>query len=322
MKKAAIVLAVFMFASPLGAEEEQWVSPSPVDRAGPESSPARRALAAGLVSAGIASFGLTVGTFAWWKDQGYSGWGWEDSGLFGENTYAGGSDKAGHIYVCYTTSKGMRQVYEWLGTSRRSAVALSAGYTFLVSTAVEVIDGFTPNAFEWHDVVANAIGLSFFLAGEAVPAIDALFGLRIGYFPSPDFVESRSNRLELLGYILDDYSGMIFFLDFKPAGLEPAFGVSPGPARYFTFGIAYGTSGYWPGDPIKRRNLGFHVSLNVSEIAGRMFGTERKSANAFSTFTRYYALPFTTVLYHRDLNHGDAAINFGFADRFQYSLSE
>ncbi|UCD83938.1 MAG: DUF2279 domain-containing protein [Deltaproteobacteria bacterium] len=314
-----VILTIVTFSSNLWAEEINSVSPEIPETTKEESTSTRRTLLAGSISAGILGTLLTIGTFSWWKDTGYTGWGWKDTGFFGADTYAGGSDKAGHIYACYAAAKGTKQIYEWLGVSPRGALALSTGFTFFMSNIVEVIDGFTPHDFEWADVVTNVTGLSFFYAGEKFPALDALFGLRIGYTPTPEFVKDKKNYIKLI----NDYSGMIFFVDFKPAGLKEAFGISPGPARYFILGITYGTYGYSPTGPIERRNLGFYTGLNIPEVLAAIFGPDsHKCIRATSTFGKYYAYPFTSVSLNRDLNHETTAVNFGVANRWQITIKD
>ena len=314
MKNLIVILVLVTFSSHVWAEEINSISHETSETTKEQSSPARRTLLVGSISAGIAGAMIIIGTFAWWKDTGYTGWGWKDTGFFGADTYAGGSDKAGHIYACYATGKGTKQIYEWLGVSPRGALALSTGFTFVMSNMVEVIDGFTPHNFEWADAVTNVMGLSFFLAGETFPALDALFGLRMGYTPTPEFVKDKKNYIKLV----NDYSGMIFFVDFKPAGIEKVFGVSPGFARYLTFGISYGTYGYSPTAPIERRNLGFYTGLNVPEVLEAIFGPNaHKGIRATSTFGKYYTYPFTTVSLNHDLNHHTNTANFGVANRWQ-----
>lgn len=314
MRRYLIVIpALLTFYSHLWAGEINPLPYKTAETKDQDSSTAGRTLLVAGVSAGLAGSLLTIGTFAWWKDPGYTGWGWKDTGLFGPNTYAGGSDKAGHIYACYLTGKASTQIYEWLGVSRRNALALGTGFTLFISNVVEVVDGFTPHDFEWSDVLTNLIGLSYFLAEEKFPEIDALFGLRIGYVPTPEFIKGEKNYIKLV----NDFSGMIFYVDFKPAGIEKVFDLSPGLARYFTFGLTYGTYGYSPKGPIKRRNLGVYIGLDLSELLEAIFGTESKGIRAGSTFSRYYALPFTTASFNHDLNHQTRAVNFGAANRWQ-----
>lgn len=314
MRNLIIILVLVTFSTHLWAEEINSVPQTTTETTEEEPSKDRRTLLVGSISAGIAGTLLMIGTFSWWKDPGFTGWGWKDTGFFGADTYAGGSDKAGHIYASYVTCKGTKQIYEWLGVSPRGALALSTGFTFVMSNIIEVIDGFTPNDFEWADVVTNVIGLAFFFAGEKYPPLDALFGLRIGYFPTPEFVRDKKNYIRLV----NDYSGMIFYVDFKPAGIEDVFGVSVGPARYFTLGITYGTYGYSPTGPIERRNLGFYTGLNAPVVLQAIFGPNaHKGIRAVSTFGKYYAYPFTTVSLNHDLNHHTSTVNFGVANRWQ-----
>jgi len=311
-----ILLILAAFPSSLQAQDTFFLSPSETEPRQP-SSP-NRTLLVGSISAGILTGFMVFGTFAWWKDKGRTGWSWKQTGFFGADTYVGGADKAGHIYAYYVTSKGTRQIYQWMGVPKKSALILGTGVTFFVSTAVEVVDGFTEHGFEWTDVVANLLGMGFFLTGELVPSFDELFGMRISYVPTYEFVHGEKNYVKLV----NDYSGMIFYLDLRLAGLEKVTEISLGPARYFTLGLTYGTYGYSPGRDNKRRNLGFYIGLNFPEILESIWGTKSRSVRAASTFTRYYALPFTTASLEHDLNHGTTTLNFGVANRMQYPTRE
>ena len=64
---------------------------------------------------------VVIGTFAWWRDEGYQGWSLRETGFFGRHTYAGGSDKAGHIYTPYLGVRILGQTYEWLEVDRTTA---------------------------------------------------------------------------------------------------------------------------------------------------------------------------------------------------------
>ncbi len=276
-------------------------------------APASNPLVVGAVSTGLAGVVVASGVLAWWREAGYAGWSWYDSGFFGRTTYAGGSDKAGHFYSWYVGVHALTGIYEALGVSHGRSVAAAASFSVAMSTVVELVDGFTKFGFEWPDVVANVAGAAFGVAQELSPSLDALVGVRIGYVPTPEFMGRSFNYFKLI----NDYSGMIFYVDFKPAGLERAFGVSPGAARYFTVGLTYGTFGYDPRDTPKRRNLGLYVGLNVPEILDAALGSENVAVRAAEAFTRYYAIPFTSVAAIDDLNDGSRRVGFGVANRLE-----
>jgi len=266
------------------------------------------------VSAALAAVVIVSGTFAWWRDEGYVGWSWRDTGFFGQKTYAGGSDKAGHFYTCYLGTRMATQIYEWVGLPHGVALAMGASMGFFLSNVVEAVDGFTPFGFEWADALANSIGIALAMVFETWPTLDGLFGARMGYVQTLRFFTGKVHYFKLI----NDYSGMIFYLDLKPAGLE-ALGVSPGVFRYVNFGFSFGTDGYRPQEKprFRKRNVGVHVGLEIPAILETLFGADAPGVDVARRTTKYYALPFTTIMLNHDLNQGGQAVNFGLANRAQ-----
>ncbi|MBI5508973.1 MAG: DUF2279 domain-containing protein [Deltaproteobacteria bacterium] len=268
-------------------------------------------------TAAFSTVTLVAGTFAWWRDKGYAGWGWRDTGFFGRDTYAGGADKAGHFISCYGATRLMTTLYHSLGVEAPNDLWLGAGFIWFLGAAVETVDGFTAFGFEYPDLIANTAGVVAGILAEKLPAVDALVGYRIGYLPTPHYLRHDKSYIRTI----NDYGGMIYYVDVKPAGLETAWGLDPGPARYLSFGVTFNTHGYSPkSEWRKERNVGLHVSLNVSEILLGAFEPGTFGVEGLARVSRYYAWPFTSVIYVRDLNNDDDTINFGVANRDEKHL--
>jgi hypothetical protein len=285
------------------------------------SSKKTTAYAVGITGVSFCSL-LVAGSFAWWKDAGFTGHlELYDSGGFGRSTYAGGSDKAGHVYSCYVGVRAMKYFYEMAGLDERSALWLSTAFVALTGTTVELIDGFTPFKFEYGDVIADLTGVATAFVFESFPAANELFGLRISYIPTTELIHSIKNNYKTT-YIktINDYSGMMFYADFKPAGLEKIWNIPVGFMRYLMLGITYNTYGYAPSKERKERDLGFYIGLNLSELLFSGFGKNTSIVNGIARLTCYYAVPYTNVVVNRDLNNNQTEINAGAANRFEKKL--
>jgi hypothetical protein len=108
-------------------------------------------------TAALGSLVVLGGFISWWRDSAIVGWSWKDTGAFGEHTYAGGADKAGHAFAFYTLTRLTAGMYRWLGLSAAWSLALGASFAFLMSNVIEVVDGFTRFGFEYEDAIANSL---------------------------------------------------------------------------------------------------------------------------------------------------------------------
>lgn len=270
------------------------------------------AIATGLLSAGIMSAGVGL----WWIGAGYSGWHLVDHGIAGPEGYAGGADKAGHVYGWYAAQRGLTQIYAWVGMTRIGSLIMGSALALIVSTLVEVADGFTRYGFEGWDVAANVVGVAFGALVSVVPNLETLLGLRMSYIPTADLLDGRV----AVPTPITDYSGMMFFFDVKPAGLTHMLGLPVGPARYLTFGASYNTVGYKPFAPPGERNVGVFVGLNASEILEALWGPESTAVKVGSTFLRFYALPFLNAGTTWDLDGGADKLHVGISNRWRRPL--
>lgn len=270
----------------------------------------------GITSAAIIGMVAGWAADAWWSD-GLEPFSFRRAGAFEMNSYAGGADKVGHAYATYVMTHGMYSIYRGLGMSRTNALWWGAGSVFVVSNWVELIDGFTEFGFEHGDVIANSAGIALGLVTRIWPATDDLLGFRMAYTPSRDFLDNEKSFLKFI----NDYTGMTFYFDLKAKGVYRALDKDPGLMRYVVGGIAYNTDQYSPVKvwPERRRNLGVHIGLSLSEIL-RGWGDGDEGVEGIATFFDYYAVPFLSVALMKDLNGEDWFLNFGVANRFESSL--
>jgi hypothetical protein len=281
------------------------------------ASSANTFLMVSAATAAMCTVSLVAGTFAWWKDKGYTPLHLKDEGFFGPRTYAGGSDKAGHFYANWGSIRVMRSLYSYLGVRAPNDLWLATAFIIVLGTAVEMVDGFTPYGFAYGDVIANVSGALAAVLAEKFPVVDALVGFRISYVPTQHWVRYDKNYIRTV----NDYTGMIFYADLKLSGVEEAFGTDPGPARYLSFGVTWNTYGYSPRDKdYSQRNLGVHVGLNVSELLLGSFDKGTPGVEGLARTSRYVAWPYTNLIFVRDLNNQDNTLNFGVANRSEIRL--
>lgn len=265
-----------------------------------------------VVVAAIAAWGWS----AWWSD-GFSEFHLLDTGFFGQDTYAGGADKLGHMYGAYLATLAVTRMYEALGMTHEGATLLSGIMITLGASGIEIADGFTEFGFEYSDAIFNTLGTALAFAAEMWPEFHAIIGLRLAYVPSRDFLAHDKTLVKWI----NDYTGMLFYLDVKGKGVMEALDREPGWLRYVMTGPVYGTERYSPRrvHNERRRSLGWYVGLSLPEIM-RSYFDDDKGVEAFAKFFDYYAMPFLSVSAMSDLNTGDWYINFGVANRGEIGL--
>lgn len=272
--------------------------------------------AIGLASTGLAVGVLAVGTQAWWEN-GVQSFSLRETGWFGRDTYAGGSDKFGHMFSSLVSLHIVAHVYESLGLDPTSAAWGSALFTAALFNGFEFIDGFTEYGFEYGDVVMNTLGITFGLCARLWPTFDSLFGMRLGYTPSPDFLRHDKTLLKFI----NDYTGMLFLFDLKLKGVFELAGLEPGPARFINLGVAFTTDQY---SPVKvwderQRLLGAHVGLNFAEVLRAISGGDAWTMRIARVF-EMYAIGGLSVVLLRDLNNDRWYLNFGVSNRLEVPL--
>lgn len=216
------------------------------------------------VIGGIAFSVGIYGANSWWKEGLSGSFRTIDEGWFGQNSYAGGADKAGHAFFTYTGARLLARGFEALGNEPGRALRLGVWTSLGVMTGVEMVDGFSKRfRFSMEDAVANASGAAFTVLMEKYPELDALVDFRLLYRRSAD--ARRVGETDPIA----DYSGQLFLLAFKADGV-PAFRDLP-VARYLELQVGYNTHGYEPNDGVKidpHRRIYYGVGINLSRLLG------------------------------------------------------
>ncbi|HKJ08490.1 MAG TPA: DUF2279 domain-containing protein [Gammaproteobacteria bacterium] len=242
-----------------------------------------------LMWGGAAAVGL-YGATTWWKAGVDGRFRTADEGWFGQNTYAGGADKLGHLYSAYVGTRLLALGYQWAGNDQRRSMRLAAATTLGTLMAVELMDGFSREyRFSLQDSLMNALGTGMGLLLERDPRLDKLMALRLLYEPSDGASFDP----------VDNYSGQTYLLVLKGGGVP---GLNRYPLmRYLGLAVGYGSRGYESNDPARHsRHLYFGVTLDLSPVLddtvfrGRWGGG--RAQRATDTFLKFVQLPGTAAL--------------------------
>ena len=255
---AATAVVALLCAPALYAAVDAQTFPTEAPVPGDRNLRWKNAAVIGGIGATVAYYGAN----SWWKD-GFSGsFETVNEGWFGQNTYAGGADKAGHIYFTYTGARLFTRAFEAVGNDPGRALRLGAWTSLGVMTGVEVVDGFSKKfRFSMEDAVANGAGAAFAVLLEVYPHIDALLDFRLLYHRSDD--AERVGEADLLA----DYSGQTYLLALKADGIPRLRDVPV--VRYLEILVGYNTRGYEPNDGTMtdpHRRIYYGVGINLSRL--------------------------------------------------------
>ncbi|HTR01998.1 MAG TPA: DUF2279 domain-containing protein [Thermoanaerobaculia bacterium] len=210
---------------------------------------------------GVVSGATLIGS-AWnsFGDGPNQKWHFTREGWFGQNTYAGGGDKASHVVSYYIVAKLLTGVNMELGMKKDDAALLGMGVSMMAGLVTEIGDGRGKYGFSYEDLVMDWIGAVSAL-GIAHYGLDDLVGYRAGLLPEPAAVCCP------YGGTGKDYTEEIYTADLKLAGLADRNRWNIGPARYLLFSVSYSAKGYPYADPLIRdRQVGFELGINFNEI--------------------------------------------------------
>jgi hypothetical protein len=241
-----------------------------------------------------------AGYFLWWRAAPGGRFESANERWFQRDTYAGGADKASHIFLGYTSTLALQAIYRSLGKTPAQARGLALGVTAVTGLLIELGDGLSQYGFAWEDGTANVIG-SLLATGIDAWRLDDTVGLRFGRVKT--LVPDPCCRFGGYG---DDYSKEIYSADVKLAGFLPRLGVAPGPARFLLLSVTYGSKGYrYSAAPVRERNVGLELGLNLREILLAAGVPEKKWwGKALLAIGTYFRVPYTSFGWHYDLNHG------------------
>ncbi len=222
-----------------------------------------------------------------------------NEGWFGQNTYAGGGDKASHFVSYYIVGKLLTEVNIALGMRPDGAALLGAGVSAFAGLVTELGDGRGRYGFSWEDLTMDTLGAATSLA-IAHYKLDDLIGFEAGLVPHPQVVCCP------YGGFGKDYTEEIYAGSLKIAGLGERAHFNPGPGRYLLFSITYGSKGYPYSAPVVReRQIGFEFGINFGEIMRAVGVPEQKWwGKILYLLFDVIRIPYTQIGFQYDLNSG------------------
>ena len=223
---------------------------------------------------------------------------WANEGWFDPDTYTGGADKGSHLVGGYIAGRVLESALLWGGTRPGKAQFLSAAMIVATGTLIEVGDAYHGFGFSWQDALITAAGG---VAGSVLAhhKLDDTITMRLGKVGIDE-----PNDSSLVIADPNHYSGEVYTLDLRLAGLLPRLGKSPGAARFFLASLTYGSKGYpWVEEGYRQRRVGLEVALDTYEI-GLALGIRPDSwwGGPTLAFLRYFRLPFTGIGFQYELN--------------------
>jgi len=221
-----------------------------------------------------------------------------DEGWFGPDTYAGGADKLGHFWTNYALTRGVTGILEWGGYPKRTALpaalALTAGF-FVMN---EIKDGYHRNyGFSWGDILFNVAGDAAAVLMELNPELDAMFDLRLEYFPSRAYLDAIGDGNPFNSP--EDYSGQSYLLAYHLASVD-AIRASRrfGWLEFVDLTVGYQAVNFLPEtDAERRRVLYAGVALNLQRLVERVLMAPAYGDAAASPSTGVRTLHFVTEIY-------------------------
>lgn len=220
-------------------------------------------------------------------------------GWIGQNTYAGGGDKASHVVSYYIVAKILTGLNIELGMKKDDAALFGTGVSLLAGLVTELGDGRGKYGFSYEDLVMDSVG-AFSSLGISYFGLDDLVGYRAGLVPAPTAVCCP------YGGTGKDYTQEIYTADLKLAGLADRMRFNAGPARFFLVSVSYSAKGYPYADPLVReRQVGFELGINFAEIL-RAVGVRPDKWWSKILYLAFDILriPYTQVGMYYDLNNG------------------
>lgn len=199
----------------------------------------------------------------------------ESEGWFEAGTDEGGADKLGHLYTGYVLARTMAALYRSWGLATPMAAKEGALTSLLVTTVMEVGDGFSPYGSSGEDLVMNLAGAATGYALALHPAWRERVDLRVEY---------RFHGLS--GDLTTDYEHARYLVALKPAGWRA---LDVAPLRWLEVQAGYFSRGYDDPRRADSRTTFAGIGLNLPLLARRA-GLARTGA-----FLQFYQPPETAL---------------------------
>ncbi len=292
---SASALAILLLCSSASAQEVQSERPDPLNKW----------IAAGAL-VGIYAGLTTWAYFAWYhNEEQLPEFTVDGDGWFGQDTYAGGADKLGHLWANHIVSRETAAILVAGGWDPLPASLIGSGLSLSFFTFVEIKDGFHYQ-FSSGDMVGNILGAGLSVLMFNVPEIDDLFDFRVEYIPSGEYLDQLTEHGDV--NVVEDYSGQSYLLALHLSAI-PALSESTWlyGTKYFDLVGGFQTVNYKPdpADPAtapRSQHLFGGVALNMQQVLDRLFGLDPDpSGGAQLTHTighhifEHVSVPFTTL---------------------------
>jgi len=224
--------------------------------------------------------GITVYGFVFW-DWGSSSFGVENEGGLEDDSKHGGADKLGHAWAAYALTGASAALYRDWGYDRNQAALYGSGTSLLITTIIEVGDGFSgDHGFSTDDLLANIAGVGFEYCRQIYPPLAKRVMYRWEWTPSEVFWEGEADPST-------DYSGSRYLLAFPLRG----WGATGKPWRWLELQAGVYAQGYAEAAPFfdQERATFVGVGLNLTAILEDAF-----DSSALYVFD-YFQLPGISV---------------------------
>lgn len=205
----------------------------------------------------------------------------KNEGWFSENTKHGGSDKLGHFYTSYSTSRLFAHVFNNWGYSIEKGAFWGSLSSFAMMSWMEVGDSFSSYGFSYEDFLMNSFGC---LSGYCLainPDLSKKIDIRAEYLP--DFKTTD---------VFTDYDNTKYLIAIKLEGFNS---VKNSIAKYLEFHLGYYSRNYH--DSVDRkRNVYVGLGVNMSRIFNNY--SMKKTAK----LAQYIQIPYTYASCSKNLN--------------------
>jgi hypothetical protein len=223
-------------------------------------------------------------------------------GLFGVNTYAGGSDKLGHFWSNHMVSRGTSELLIAGGWKPLPASVIASGLSAAFFTFVEVKDGYYYE-FSTGDLVADVGGAALSVLMINRPEIDRLFDFRVDYLPTSEYLDGFGDGDVNFA---EDYSGQTYLLATHLSGIP---GVTDSKwtswARFVDVVGGFQSVNYKPEpddmDAVPSQHLFLGAAVNLQAVLDELYGERaerghaRVSHQVGNYFFEFVSVPYTTL---------------------------
>jgi hypothetical protein len=220
-------------------------------------------------------------------------------GLFGVNTYAGGSDKLGHFWSNHAVSRGTSELLIAGGWRPLPASLIASGLSAAFFTFVEVKDGYYYE-FSTGDLAADVGGAALSVLMINHPEIDRLFDFRVQYVPTDEYLAGFDDGDVNFA---EDYSGQTYFLATHLSGIP---GVTDSKwthwLRYLDVGVGFQSKNYKPEpddmEAVPSQHLFLGAAVNLQSLLEDLYGEKAERGHAHvSHLVGHFAFEFVSVPY-------------------------